>query len=52
MVFMQWIALGEHGSIPEVCALVRDSFDLVIGQPDNFNAWDVAFSRFRQLVEI
>ena len=50
--FVQWIVLGEHGSIPEVCALVRDLFDLVIYQSSNVNAWDTAFSGFRQLLEI
>jgi len=27
---VQWIALGELGSITEASALVRDTFDLVI----------------------
>ncbi|MFC2042653.1 hypothetical protein ACFLUA_00665 [Chloroflexota bacterium] len=45
---IQWITLGELGSITETRALIRDSFDLVINQPGKFNVWEAAFSRFRQ----
>ena len=48
IALVQWVALGEPGSITEASALVRDSFDLVIYQPSNVNAWVAAFSRFKQ----
>jgi rhamnulokinase len=48
---VQWIALGELGSIGEARALVRDSFELVTYQPCSPEPWDDAYSRFKPLLD-
>ncbi|GAB4480335.1 MAG: rhamnulokinase family protein [Anaerolineae bacterium] len=47
---VQWLALGEIGSLAEARALVRRSFELKTYEPRNSAAWEEAFERFTALL--
>jgi rhamnulokinase len=44
---LQWIALGEIGSLEEGRRLVKNSFELVVYQPQEREQWETALDRFK-----
>jgi rhamnulokinase len=48
---VQWIGLGELGSLEEARALVRDSFRPTVYKPQEIALWDEAYARFKTIVE-
>ena len=49
-VGVQFIALGEIGSLAEFRAIVRDSFSYKSYEPADTKAWDEAYQKFRAVV--
>jgi len=47
---VQFIALGEIGSVAEAREILSKSVEMVHYEPKHVDAWDAAFQRFRDLV--
>jgi rhamnulokinase len=47
---VQWIALGEIGSLAEGREIVRSSFALKTYQPTDIDAWEAALEKFKRLL--
>jgi rhamnulokinase len=47
---LQWIGLGELGSLAEARALVRDSIKPVLYEPQEAQLWEDAYGRFQTIV--
>lgn len=46
---VQWIAQGEFADIWEARKAIRESFPITVYEPDDREAWDDAYTRFRTL---
>lgn len=49
-VLVQWMALGEIGSLSDARALLRSSFELGCYEPEPFGGWEEAYARFQRLL--
>ncbi len=47
---VQWIGLGELGSLEEARTLVRDSFKPTIYEPQETDLWEAAYGRFKTVI--
>jgi rhamnulokinase len=47
---VQWIGLGELGSLEEARTRVRDSFTPVVYEPQVVAIWEEAYGRFKTIV--
>ena len=48
---VQWIGLGELGTLEEARTLIRDSFKPIIYEPQDAAQWEAAYSRFKAIIE-
>lgn len=48
---MQAMAMGEIGSLSELRAVVRNSFETEVFDPSDSAAWDDAYGRFVRMIE-
>jgi rhamnulokinase len=49
-ILVQYIALGQIGSLQEARNIVKQSFDMHIYEPVETSAWDAAFGEFREMI--
>ncbi len=50
-IMVQAMGLGHVRSLSEIRQIIRNSFEFKSYQPQNFDAWDKAYDRFRKLIK-
>lgn len=50
-IMVQSMGLGHVRSLSEIRQIIRNSFEFKSYEPQNFEAWDKAYDRFRKLVK-
>jgi sugar (pentulose or hexulose) kinase len=48
---VQAMGLGHVKSLSEIRHTIRNSFEFKSYRPENFDAWDKAYERFKKLVK-